>query len=1257
MSALDRSSEYLKNGVYDFSVWTDDECRLVDAYLVAENGGHPSEIEGDEGKSWFEFAANLGGALEDSLVEHPGETLQGSKYGWTAEQLTAATSARRQYLMTLDKLPDDASDMMKGAYNSLGETLTKNMDADYEWLDQHAYASQETLGQMTEDELLDEYIWGVMTMEGYNAKSFAYNYKYGPLPESGSSTLPEVTKNLLEISGLSQFNSMQHYNGLQPRLTPEMEEVVKRVEARKALQAMPETAKEYKNSVGKLLLDKYGWTEDQLVSKASNRMRAMTDGRLSEDDTSVASVIYETNNPARKRDRERAAHEAKYPLLDFDTFTKKSDAELAALSKEDLLKEFALADTRNMMLGYSGKYEYLTRVESACSGKGITTDEMKEAAQGYRRTYGEHRLAEKYGEGEWNIPYLAEYNGTTEDNIYKYLAMSDVQKETTIGLKTNLTSDIYAVTTEEKLNAGYVFNEGKITECRISPTDGGKYHVESDYLGTFDYNPDEFQMCYRTTESGEKIPFLWCVAGLSKWDDSQRVTRGWPHADDPKVRNREDAMRYDAYHHENWTHTRSLAVFGGEPSGYDSPNEYNGAFLKISTQEIAIPDGIRNIDYMFDGKDHLNFIPRLPDSVESAHCTFRNCTWMYEESHDALDRVAFGYDTSPMHWPPHLRDMSGTFYGCERLANVSFAALPTELETINDAFYDCPVVCDADVESSDRKFAHMVTNIAGGTQLMNTVTWDHNLYLTPEFSVPANAGSSDAIKDITKEQNARNERFRMNYKEQIAEDPDFALEHAEETEHLQEVEGKSAVVRTEKIVDGDVLVRGVGDEEAAHYPKRNEVWALIQTLAVDAGLFAVGKGITTSITGKKWAGWAVGLGAGVLGHMSGLSGKLACSIEPALRWVNDNVFKEGSFHDGFDKFLDKLHMPTQEDFDKADMARFENYMPTALKQSVYTPAQTANVLYDSSSVQHSMYINGAAVAEGCVLERVGATGDPATAQSIADSLGLATKQAEDEVWAEWNANPPEGIDVNEEMRRYYGQLFEGLKGYNEGALNGIVATYDNDSSNDTWVDKDNYWLKESKGLDAAGKAAGQANSLVGLSYVNQMYVNTTMDSLMRMNNQYHFMRQEDWDYLDSLDIPGVGKLSEWTPAATYEIDPMILIGYVPEAIDFNQRLSEREYDGAGAVASKNDIHGTGGSLWWKSDYEATRSGGSKVLTDPAASSPAPDTHATAEQEDAPAVQTQVQKPNDKTSGSSHRRDGIDTSGIQEHAAGFEQLEK
>lgn len=152
------------------------------------------------------------------------------------------------------------------------------------------------------------------------------------------------------------------------------------------------------------------------------------------------------------------------------------------------------------------------------------------------------------------------------------------KRETTIGTKTKQSSkaDTISIKDKDGKRLDDVSN-GKTKEVadlggKITGKGGGKVKYEGD-LGTFEYDSSEWALGTKTVTDAAsgvstKIPILRYIDKDNSWTPGDQV-------------------------------------YGGN---------------------ITIPEGLKSLDYSFDGNKDLETIPKIPDSVETAHAAFKGCT-------------------------------------------------------------------------------------------------------------------------------------------------------------------------------------------------------------------------------------------------------------------------------------------------------------------------------------------------------------------------------------------------------------------------------------------------------------------------------------------------------------------------------------------------------------------------------------------------------------------------------------------------------
>mgnify|MGYP000540392968 FL=1 len=152
------------------------------------------------------------------------------------------------------------------------------------------------------------------------------------------------------------------------------------------------------------------------------------------------------------------------------------------------------------------------------------------------------------------------------------------KRETTIGTKTKQSSKADTISIKDKNGKRLDdVSNGKTKEVadlggKITGKGGGKVKYEGD-LGTFEYDSSEWALGTKTVTDAAsgvstKIPILRYIDKDNSWTPGDQV-------------------------------------YGGN---------------------ITIPDGLKSLDYSFDGNKDLETVPKIPDSVETAHAAFKGCT-------------------------------------------------------------------------------------------------------------------------------------------------------------------------------------------------------------------------------------------------------------------------------------------------------------------------------------------------------------------------------------------------------------------------------------------------------------------------------------------------------------------------------------------------------------------------------------------------------------------------------------------------------
>ena len=772
---------------------------------------------------------------------------------------------------------------------------------------------------------------------------------------------------------------------------------------------------------------------------------------------------------------------------------------------------------------------YYERVRAECESRGFDMDALERESDAYIVSATGASLSSLHGVS-LNIHMLAAMNDTNEQALYYYMTLTPQEREMEPRFKSVLTGETKAASGAGRWdgasgdrnplveNIGTISvkeaSDGQVYDYPVSLMaemyPGTEYAVrtysyqdkdgkpmmycESPYLGNFIYDANDWGIGYKEipdtqAEDGTpmKVPVFKYVGGL----------------------------RHDVKHGDL---SRAGNILAGE-NVWESLVDSGPLSNQTRAQQVQIPNGVKNLDYTFENNDELQLIPGIPSSVTSMHCTFMDCDRLYDGSSQF-------YYNGCWHLPSNLEDASYTFAGCEKLESKEIGDMPTGLRTIEGMFNGCSIILERPIWSDwTLDFEAIFT----GTKMAN---WSDSPYLMEEFSKPIDANTSNTMKRNYEIEERERQAFEAHYY-----DPEHLKTLTpEELEDAQDARAAQAAVRTEKVLNGENTVRPI-EEMSYNAPDENAFMALLQRGVIDIGAFALLKGVTGSLTGSKVAGWVAGIGGTIFLRMAEILPK---SIEPALQWVK-KLLPE-SAQEGMDKFIQMIHIPQAEDYEAADRERMSRYKDVALRDSMGRSAWSADIFYNDEVIHDSLKVNGRAVAEYGVLQYCGEMGRESTASinsTLTESLGQAERVFDTKMTAEAAGNG-DGYDWSDEMRRYYWQMMYGLQGYSDGAREGIGALYDGKSDTVTGKATNAVANLFGKGSNSEENQERRANAEMGLAYVNCDYASTVMASLKRMDDKYHFMRDEDWLRFGSLQIYGVDTANLYMYDGTEPLQPSIV---------------------------------------------------------------------------------------------------------------------
>lgn len=625
-------------------------------------------------------------------------------------------------------------------------------------------------------------------------------------------------------------------------------------------------------------------------------------------------------------------------------------------------------------------------------------------------------------------------------------------------------------------------------------------HYEGD-LGTFDYDPDEFELCMITV--GDNT-------------DKTGTTAAIP------------VLRY----------------VGKETAG----------------NHIEIPDGVTNGDYMFYGDEDLKTMPKLPESLESAHCMFADCTSMTRFCLDArtgengipvIGHITGSYGkggTAEM--PSNLKDASMMFMNCTKLE-----------EAFDEAGYS---LMDA---------RGMYANTESMEEVMDC---GKSFYLSPEFQKGMYYGSPmEGIIQTEVDENGNRVYPNDNQSVYWSEDGEFLNEKLSTDLGMSKSEQEEVMKMQE---ERKQLMSLTGDTEAS-----------VQTIQTEFGQVSTSDmerrsdetsekefSVSNLFSGSNGDLLKRGvLGVAQFAILKKLTGStlIAGGGTIALQCIGmDTVLNKVSEFVGKDTSIGKLLSGWADTLDTDGSSSVFDMKRTGTSDDVtdtVTDSLTSVNTYVGSNgnldITQAMANNGAyAASEGAFLEAADYSEDSLGAiGAFMDSSVVGIQEKVKSMLAE-----NDGETLTDEQKTELGSLYvglvRGLDVYDDNAQAEISSTYANSPEDQQ---------KAARGL---GKTMRQ---MAGPLY----------DSLLDMNEQYDFLTEEQKQMLNEVELTGVTKFGDYTKG----------MNMAPE-VDWD--LLQKETEGETEVSGETSTSGTSDTTSEKTTTTASASAAPSVSTETMAES-------------------------------------------------------
>lgn len=677
------------------------------------------------------------------------------------------------------------------------------------------------------------------------------------------------------------------------------------------------------------------------------------------------------------------------------------------------------------------------------------------------------------------IQRMADDKGVSADALVKYATMSRLDMEKDPYYKSDLSDKETVVPGLLGLTEGETY---EVAGCKITCLSEGngvgdykgrKYKCESDYLGTFEYNPYEFEIGYKEIEEDDgttsQLPVLqFCGSGVLGGHRGADVKFLW------------------------W----DIGVYGDTT--------------------INIPDGVKSIDYTFANNATLEKVPDMPNSVTSAHYAFSGCTNMDIESGEIGKVLLLPHD---------LQDMSGMFKNCSSMSGIfstrgssTFSgdargnSIPESVVNITEAWNGCEAMDDVQYPNFFGGFTYSMPGY-GGVQTP---------YLCADLAKDALAGISDNNSQRYEQDHGQSVKDYADSRDYVVEsggkiNEDYADVAATlDQDQLDATQAVSAQIEQGRIHLGAVFTdtelasnNARSDNKIYNASKNtytndltgemlsdnvvNDAWwerAIIDG-SVGLGIF----GIASHLTGNKLIGAAIGAASTfALDHFN----VLPKSLYPVLTFTA-NLLPDCGIKDKLKEWAEALPGSKAREYNNTvaeyNAQWIDPYnVAVAHKDSRLSEAFKVadSVLYQDIGL--SMTNNGrdAAMSMSFMATAMDKT-DPVkcVSDTVKPSVDAMTSK-----WAEDIAADGLTDATKVGMREYYSSMMKALESYNNGAVQGITGTF------------------------IAGSVQSDL-SYEGLGMVNREYTKSVMDSLVEMNKRYQFMDDKTWNEIQALSIDGI----------------------------------------------------------------------------------------------------------------------------------------
>lgn len=517
---------------------------------------------------------------------------------------------------------------------------------------------------------------------------------------------------------------------------------------------------------------------------------------------------------------------------------------------------------------------------------------------------------------------------------------------------------------------------------------------------------------------------------------------------------------------------------------------------------INIPEGLKSADYMFSGNTKLETVPVLPNSLESAHCAFLNCTGLKRACRDAKEGETFFTnkmkDGTKWSMPANLKDTSGMFYGCTALEE-SFTEANDSLEDARWMYGNTPNMKNyTDCTSAARLRKEFQENMYTGSNKENVID---KIGRSSEKNISVVANSGDTKSGIMVSE--------LGVSAKEVKDLDSRVEKREtkkveagvvESDMSKYTAGQASTARV-KDNKGNTQSTVDSTEQSEKKESSNPFSSMLGGLGFGSDTSGAGmmdRAFTTfleyKLISKLTNSKLLGLGAAIGLQYAGVLPK---SMAPILETVGKVVGKDTDLGKSLIGFSDTLK---QVDGSGTTSSKTGGKDNTDVTTDITSSAKSLSSA-KSTDITTAMKNNGVNIAKQGTLLNIAET--PESELQVSKGISEESVKALETTMNEKAVNGSLDEETKTLMADSYMRMMSGLNSYDTGAKETIATEYVDDTE------------KQEKATRGLGKTLRTVTAPI-------------YDSLKQMDEKYHFLSDEQKETLNNYQLTGVTNYNDYT---------------------------------------------------------------------------------------------------------------------------------